>query len=495
MRFQAQTFAAFLAAVAAHAHFPPGVCAEHDAFVEQVALQDPPTMGESAGEALAPGRGVNAAITEAEAAAAVPFSERNFTDDMIVVPVDNLFGDWLGWRTELESSGITPSVTFVSDMLGNPVGGIRQGFTEADNVGVNALFDLEKRHGIEGGSFLATISQRSGNSLSTDYIGNTFQTQQVFGGPTFHVVDLAYRQKMWDDTVEIRAGRIGTSDDFLVSPYNYGFVQNGFCGTPVGIFINAPGMSGYPNATWGALLKTRPTERTYLMGGAYNGDTSIRDLNNHGLDFSLDGPLFAIAEAAYERNQLAGDEGLIGNYKFGAWWDGNEFPDLRSTALANAFPGAGIVPEMHEGNYGFYTVCDQVLIPFSQPGDEVLRGIGVVGAVIIAPDQSLSQMPYFFNAGVAARGIWASRARDVAAFGVVYGEFSDDLRAGQRQAQQLDPQVAVQYQEIALEWTYIFRFREGAYFIQPDVQYIIRPNGTDTIPNALVIGSQVGVNF
>ena len=48
---------------------------------------------------------------------------------------------------------------------------------------------------------------------------------------------------------------------------------------------------------------------------------------------------------------------------------------------------------------------------------------------------------------------------------------------------------------MVLEWTYIFRFRNGAYFIQPDVQYILDPSGTGQIHNALVVGSQVGFNF
>src|SRR4029077_1284545 len=153
---------------------------------------------------------------------------------------------------------------------------------------------------IDGGTFLVSMSQRSGESLSANYIGNTFTTQQVFGGPTFKVVDLAYKQKLLYDEVEFQIGRIAAGDDFLVSPYNYVFVQNGFCGNPVGIFFNSPGMSGYPNATWGTLLKARPTERTYVMGGIYNGDATIRDSDNHGLDMSLSGPAFVIAEAAYQ---------------------------------------------------------------------------------------------------------------------------------------------------------------------------------------------------
>lgn len=424
-----------------------------------------------------------------------PFTERNFKADVLVMPVDRLLGDWLGVLPRLEDDGITPSVTFVSDMLGNPVGGVSQGFTEANNLGVNIVFDLEKRYGLEGGSFLSSMSQKSGKSLSEEYIGNAFGAQQVFGPPTFHVVHLAYRQKLLEDKLELRLGRIATADDFLVSPYNYGYVQGGIDGSPAGIFINSPGISGYPNATWGALAKFQSTARTYLMGGLYNGDTTIRDLDNRGLDMSLEGPLFAIVEAAYQRNQLAGDNGLIGNYKVGAWFDGNNFPDLETQALATEIPGLGLVPEVKEGNYGFYGVFDQVFVRFSSPRDEILRGIGMVTSVVIAPDESFSRMPYFFNVGLAARGIFPRRPRDATGFAVIYGEFSSDTRSGQRQAQLIDPTVQVQHQEVALEWTYIFRFRNGAYFVQPDLQYIIQPNGIDQIADALVLGLQVGFNF
>jgi porin len=121
--------------------------------------------------------------------------------------------------------------------------------------------------------------------------------------------------------------------------------------------------------------------------------------------------------------------------------------------------------------------------------------MGVVGSVVISPDESRSQMPYYFTAGVAARGIWAGRPRDAAGFAFIFGQFSSDIRFGQRQAQAFNPAVALQEREMALEWTYIFRFREGAYFLQPDLQYIVRPNGNEQIPDAFVVGLQVGVNF
>ena len=110
--------------------------------------------------------------------------------------------------------GIVPTLTFVTDSLGNPSGGKEQGFTTANNVGLDLNFDLEKLCGLEGGSFLLSMSYRFGGSLSANYIHNVFTVQQVFGGETFHLINLAYQQKLFDDRVELRLGRIALATTF-----------------------------------------------------------------------------------------------------------------------------------------------------------------------------------------------------------------------------------------------------------------------------------------
>ena len=398
----------------------------------------------------------------------------------LVLPREHLLGDWYGTRTSLEDRGITPTLTFVTDSLGNPSGGKEQGFTTANNVGLDLNFDWEKLCDFEGASLLFSTSYRFGGSLSANYIHNVFTVQQVFGGETFRLVNVAYLQKLFDDRLEFRIGRIATGDDFLVSPYNYIFVQNGFDGNPVGIFFNSPGMTAYPNDTWGARVKVRPTARTYIMGGVYNGDASIRDNDNHGADFSMDGPLFAIVEIAYQPNSLQGDRGLIGNYKAGFWYDDSRFTNFNTG-------------EFERGNWGFYTLFDQVLVRFGEQGSH--RGFGIAGSFLVSPDQAVSQMPYFFTAAFVTRGIFPSRPVDVAGFGVVFGNFSDDLQDSQQRAQLLDPTVGVQRHETALELTYRFALFKSALYFQPDFQYIFRPGGTGRISDALVLGAQVGVNF
>jgi porin len=122
----------------------------------------------------------------------------------------------------------------ITDAASNPSGGRSQGATQASSVELSLFFDLDRIVGLKGGSIFASFSQRWGHSLSREYIGNVFGTQQIFGFETFRVIDISYQQKLFEDRVELRLGRFAQTDDFLVSPYNYGFMSNAFCGNPFG---------------------------------------------------------------------------------------------------------------------------------------------------------------------------------------------------------------------------------------------------------------------
>jgi carbohydrate-selective porin OprB len=200
------------------------------------------------------------------------------------------------------------------------------------------------------------------------------------------------------------------------------------------------------------------------MGGLYNGDPSIHANKHHGLDWSMDGPLFAIGEIGYQRNGLPNDPGRTGNYKAGFWYDNSQFTDFNTVARGHA-------PAVTRGEWGYYGLFDQVLFRFGEPGAH--RGLGVTGSVLIAPDQSVSQMPFFSNAGFLFRGLFPSRPWDGGGFGVVFGQFSNDLQDSQRRARQTNPSVGVQRYETALELTYRFGFLGDALRLQPDLQYII----------------------
>ncbi len=397
----------------------------------------------------------------------------------LVLPSEHLLGTWGGLRPRLEAWGITPRLALVTDVAGNAIGGRSRGLTRPTSVEFSLILDLDTIARVKGGSIFVSMVERWGRSLSATHIGNVFSTQQIFGIQTFRVIDISYQQKLFDGRVELRLGRFATADDFLVSAYNCGFMQNAFCGIPVGILMDTQGMTAY-TGTWGALGKLRPTGRSYVMAAVYNGDTAIHANKYHGLNFSLRGPPFAIGEVGYQVNGLPGDDQRLGNYRVGAWYDYARFIAFESGARTG-------------GSGGFYAIFDQVLIPFDTAGTN--RGFGVVGSATVAPDSRVQQLPWFFTAGLLVRGPFASRPRDGAGIAVASGYFSDDLQRAQRNGRLVGPGGGVQTHEAVVELTYRFDYGKSAFIFQPDLQHIHRPGATRLLKNALVLGVQIGFNF
>ena len=86
-------------------------------------------------------------------------------------------------------------------------------------------------------------------------------------------------------------------------------------------------------------------------------------------------------------------------------------------------------------------------------------------------------------------GLIPARYDGYACFGVVYGKFSRNFARTVANAGEGYPSY-----ELVFEWNYKIQLTKFA-FVQPDIQWVINPGGTNRIPNALVLGAQMGVVF
>jgi porin len=117
---------------------------------------------------------------------------------------------------------------------------------------------------------------------------------------------------------------------------------------------------------------------------------------------------------------------------------------------------------------------------FREGGASSGQGLSVYGSLIYAPDQRINMIPVFAAAALGYRGLLPGRDDDIAAFALYWGAFSRHLPA--------------ETYELVLEWTYAIAVTPWLT-IQPDVQYIIHPGGQSTVPNALVVGAQLSLQF
>ena len=442
--------------------------------------------------ALLAGSAVRA--TAADVAGARGMAPFSFYDEAVALTGPDrpyLTGDWGGLRTRLLDLGIVPSLIFVTDVLGNPVGGRQQGLRESDDLGLDLTVNLDKLAGWSGARFHLSFSMRSGTDLSDKDIGNVFTVANVCCGHTYRLVNVELEQSLFDDRISFRGGRIATGDEFLASPLYGNFVQEAFNGNPIGIAFNLP-VTAYPTATWGMRARVRPIRQLSLMAGLYNNDPTLGDNDKHGVDWTMRGPLFAIGEVGLILNQEPGATGLPGNYKIGGYYQAGKFPDLFRDVDGGSIALSGLPPQMHNGNGGFYVLLDQMVYRDGGAGSQ--RGLTPFVSLLFAPSSSVNTMPFFANGGLVYQGLFSSRPNDTAAVGAAYGAFSRQLARSQRDARSAGSGAGIQQYEVALELTYIIQARRWLQ-VQPDLQYIINPGGTGKIPNALVLGFQLALTL
>jgi porin len=383
-------------------------------------------------------------------------------------------GNWDGMRSELSHAGISFIGSYQSESAGNPVGGESQQFRYTHNIALGFALDLQKLLGLSDTYFLASASERTGNSLSYD-IPNFFQVQQIFGHQTIRLVDLALEKRFFNKKLDIVAGRISALDDFATSPF-YCFAQNlGFCGNPLSIPVNAS-VPSYPNAAWGIRARYQVSPEFYSMTGAYNTYINFRDDKYHGVDFSLrhDSGVAIMEELGYSPKPLR-DFGYPGTFKLGGLYDSEPRLQFESG-------------QMRGGTWQMYLTGEQRLLRRPNNATEPHQGLWAFLALTYAPPK-MNELEYFADAGLLYFGLIPHRPGDESGLFGLWGQFSSDLRDAERASH--EPTMT---HEAIIEANYMYNVTPSLN-VQPDIQGVFRPNGTGLISDTLVLAVQVGITL
>jgi len=377
-------------------------------------------------------------------------------------------GDWGNGRHLMAEAGVTIGSSYVTDLLTNVAGGKSRGFAYTGSYGLSMRSAIRD----SGFHFFGSASWRTGTNLSARKIDNQFPVSQIYGSETVRLVNLCVVQRLLNDRLVLKAGRISGGDDFLCSPLYWQFVNNAFDGNPIAIFFNIP-FTAYPAGTWGVFVEGKPWTQFSMKFGCYNANSKIQKNKYHGVNFtfgSTEGVVW-ISEWCALINQNPGDHGMPGNYKVGAFY---------LTGTKEKFLGG-----KEKGDPGLYFLFDQMVLRHGDAGSK--RGLTPFVSLFFQPNDR-NEMPFFVDGGLVYRGPFASRPNDVASFGVAYGKFSTDLAKSQSDLHQLP-----QHGETVLEWNYWIQVNQW-FYVMPDFQYIIHPKGTEKYNNAWVIGAQIGLD-
>lgn len=267
---------------------------------------------------------------------------------------------------------------------------------------------------------------------------------------------------------------MGLGSDFVVMDI-FNLYVGGIDGhTPV--FIWNTFWSGAATSTWAGVIKATPHDDWTLRYGIFQATKANRVIANHGLnmEFAPSDGVSMFGETGWKSKLPDSRSGssLPGEHKFGGYWSSWEY---------RQFSG-GTSPQ----SWGLYWIGQQ-MVWREQPKTE--EGITLWYSFVTAPSDNVSRFPFFTGAGAGWQGLLDNRPEDWVLFGSYFGTISRDFADAQEAKGAGDPTS-----EWVLEWDYRAQLTPWLY-VMPTTQWVIRPGGTGNIPNALVLGAEIGVTF
>jgi len=393
----------------------------------------------------------------------------------------------------LYDAGVLVSATFYDDLQGNPVGGLKHGTQNAGAGVLGADFDLQKLAGVPGARFHVVFTWEYGNTLQKD-IGNFIKSQDWFlPGQKAQLAQFAYEQSLWGDKLNIIGGRVSAATLFARPTFGCNFISGSQC--PYALPLFTGGFSGFPYATWGGRLKIRPTEKTYIQGGAFSVDPTRVKMGGFQLGLNtVTGAAFPV-EVGYESDFT--NDRYPRHYRLGGWYNDAPSTDplLNTQRQSRAlFGGAPLTNTFGRG--GAYGLADQVIY---RP-DGSRRNLAVFGSFALPFDQR-----EIFSAhntlGVYLTGPTAARPNDTVGFMVTQVVFT------KAQTQFMNELLAkngsrsfVKRDQFNLELLYGYQVTPGVV-VTPNIQYLInpdtsqRPDAKFAPKNALVVGIRLTLNL
>jgi porin len=358
---------------------------------------------------------------------------------------EHALGDWAGARTWLEDHGVDIGLNYFAEPAAIVAGGQRQGIDYTSQIGLSVDLDGQKLLGLTGFALHAAIVQLNGRSSSADFLHDDLDAvQQIFGGGgdvAAHLVYLYGEQVLDNGRVDAAAGRLPVGAYFAGSPLYCDFLNVIFCGHPHPLPI-------YPaEPKWPAAL---------------------------------------------------------GHYKVGFDEDTSSYPDLFRNTNGQPISVSGLPGQPHNGRRMYYVLVDQMLV---RTGKSDTDGLIVFGGAVHA-DHATSPLENQVFGGVVSTASFIGRLQDNLGFAASWFQVSGALTATQELEQALDEPltgggllasslgvpVGVQSHEAELEAEYTAKVYRGV-FITPDIQYIINPDGTSRIRNALCVALQINATF
>lgn len=357
-------------------------------------------------------------------------------------------------------------------------GGVKTGVAPVDQISGSAVFDLQTILGIQGASFHVGFDQRGGAGGPQGLggpggiAGTSALLQSDAESLRIGLSDFYWEQTLFNNRVDIEAGRVQPTVDFMFNDLSCAFVSSIMCAQP-GTFYLSNSSSPYGYAQWGGRVNVKLTPEIYIKAGLYNEDPSQTGFTYNGLNWNTEGSvgIFAPVQIGYKTTFKS--SAYPSNYYAGFYNDSSSY--LKPNG------------QIGYGRQAYYVWAEQTVWRPDRATNQSLT-VFAGGTWYAQGSPFLAQ----YNAGVWDRApLGIVRPRD--AFGVQASLYQHN----QSQAA-FDGYAYPNRNQYAIEADYVANVIPGID-ITPYVEYVVNPDNPSSQPNyssgSLGIKNDVVVGF
>ncbi|MEW9572291.1 carbohydrate porin [Rhodanobacter sp. Si-c] len=425
---------------------------------------------------------VLACYVTANAHAQTQTQDPNTATSPVETPTDWLhdtgfLGDWGGERTQLSNDGYNFFGNLQSQTSSITHGGKKRGTATTYQVVAGTTLNLDKLMGIPGGNFTFAVSDRFGSNAS-NWAGTKVIIDSNYGeGENFRLANLSFRQSLLKGRLSYQVGYFPAAAEFDYSPILCGLLNQGFCGHPNSLAADSSGIQNPPGAQMGARVTGFILPDVYLKVGAFKVIPRDYVNNAYGFHLGTGGATGNIYLSELGWDAKLGEQGLVGHYKIGGYYDTSDAPDVVDTSI------------QRKGRTNGWLAIDQMVYGI---GPDAKRGL-VLFLNLTEAGRSNEQIQSYNSAGFVFLGPFASRPDDILSLGWAKSDINGRILAAERQRR---PDVRYYDAEKYIDLSYHIQLTPWL-FITPDVQYLMDPGvySKTHYPNAIVVGGELAIKF
>ena len=359
----------------------------------------------------------------------------------------------------IKSSCLDFGASYIGDAVYNFSGGMKSGGTYMGMANITMDFDTEQAGIWKGGELFLRVANTHGGKASESIIGDYQVASNIEAGNQTYVQEFWYKQNFGKASFVV--GLQDLCIEFLSSEMSCLFINSSSrVHSTIATNMSVP---IFPLTSFGGQIHYSFTNRLTLKLALFDGIPDEFPNNKYNLNWKLsknEGYIF-FSELSYNNYS----ENTRGCYKLGTYYHNGHSMTSRDESDRE-------MKEYRPANYGLYLVADQCI--YRNQSDQELS---LFTQLSVSP-KSINENWLYVGAGLNYKGLFSKSSDDVLGFACEHSGMNNEIGS-----------------ETTFELTYRFMFG-GNVFIQPDIQYIVNPAGTDSkLKNSVVGLLRFGVNL